>query len=250
MSGHSKWHNIRVKKGAADAKRGKIFTRHANLITLAARKGGDQDMNPALRFAIDNAKQDNVPNTNIERAIKRGTGELKGAAEILELSYEGRGPGGIAVIVECMTDNKNRTFTNLRTVFDKSGGGIGGSGSVTWMFEKNGVIALDIEGKNPDDIELSAIDAGAQDIEKADNLMYVYTMPNALHNVSENLKKTGLEAKSAELQMVPKQTVKIDDEKTAKKVLDFIDAVESDEDVNNVWSNFDISEELMQKISE
>jgi YebC/PmpR family DNA-binding regulatory protein len=248
MSGHSKWHNIRVKKGAADAQRGKIFTRHANLITLAARKGGDPSVNPALRFAIDNARENNVPNANIDRAIKRGTGELKDAAEIVEITYEGYGPAGVAVIVECLTDNKNRALTNIRTAFGKNGGNLGATGSVAWMFERKGVITLDIEDKNPDDIELAAIDAGAQDIEMDGAIIYVYTAPNNLHTVTENLKKSGLGIKSSGLQMIPKQTVKIEDEKGAKRVLEFIDILEEDQDVHNVYSNFDISEELMKKI--
>jgi len=248
MSGHSKWHSIKHKKGLIDAKRGKIFTRHANLITIAARKGGDADMNPSLRFAIDNAKKDNVPNANIERAVKRGTGELKGAAEIAEVVYEGYGPAGIAVIAECLTDNKNRTVTNLRTAFSKSGGSLGASGSVAWMFERKGVITLNIEGKNADEIELLVIDAGAQDIERDGTIMYVYTVPNALHAVSEKLKKSGFEAEKAELQMIPKQTVKIEDENTARKVLNFMDAIEEDPDISNISSNFDISEELMKKL--
>jgi YebC/PmpR family DNA-binding regulatory protein len=248
MSGHSKWHSIKHKKGLIDAQRGKIFTRHANLITIAARKGGDPDMNPSLRFALDNAKKDNVPNANIDRAIKRGTGELKGAAEIVEISYEGYGPAGIAVIVECLTDNKNRAFTNIRTIFGKSGGNLGASGSVSWMFERNGVITLDIEDKNPDEVELLAIDAGAQDIERDGMIMHVYTAPNNLHAVTEKLKKSGFEPKSAELQMIPKQTVKIDDESKARKVLEFMDTLEEDQDVSNVYANFDISEEIMKKL--
>ncbi|MBN1258254.1 YebC/PmpR family DNA-binding transcriptional regulator [Candidatus Peregrinibacteria bacterium] len=190
MSGHSKWHNIKEKKGATDAKRGKVFTRHAALIAIAAKSGGDPSMNPGLRFAIDNAKRDNVPNANIERAIKRGTGELKGEAQIEEITYEGYGPGGIAVIVECLTDNKNRTFTNLRILFDKRGGNIGGTGSVAWMFERQGT------------------------------------------------------------SYVPKYPVNIEDAETAKKVLGFVDALEEDEDVSNVTSNFDIPEELMEKIAD
>jgi len=189
MSGHSKWHNIKEKKGATDAKRGKVFTKHAALIAIAAKQGGgDPSMNATLRFAIDNAKRDNVPNANIERAIKRGTGELKGEAQIEEITYEGYGPGGIAVIVTCLTDNKNRVFTNLRTIFDKRGGNIGNSGSVTWMFERKGAS---------------------------------YT---------------------------PKFPVKIEDAEMAKKVLDFVDALEEDEDVSDVTGNFNISEELMEKL--
>jgi len=250
MSGHSKWHSIKHKKGLIDAQRGKIFTRHANLITISARKGGDPDMNPSLRFALDNAKKDNVPNANIDRAIKRGTGELKGAAEIVEMSYEGHGPAGIAVIVECLTDNKNRALTNVRTIFGKSGGNLGESGGVAWMFERKGVITLDIESKNPEEVELLAIDAGAQDIERDGMVMYVYTAPNNLHAVTENIKKSGLDIKSSELQMIPKQTVKIEDESKARKVLDFMDALEEDLDVSNVYANFDINEEVIKKLSD
>jgi YebC/PmpR family DNA-binding regulatory protein len=249
MSGHSKWHSIKHKKGAADAKRGKIFTRHANLITIAARAGGgDPDMNSSLRLAIDNAKKENVPNDNIERAIKRGTGEDKGATQIEELKYEGYGPGKTAVIVECLTDNKNRTLTNIRTIFNKSGGNLGESGSVAWMFERKGVITINAEGNNPDDVELTAIDAGAEDIEREDNIIEVYTASNNLTTVAENLKNAGFEPENAEVQMIPKQTVKIEDENTAKKVLDFMDALEDDPDVSNVSSNFDINYEVMEKM--
>ena len=248
MSGHSKWHSIKHKKGAADAKRGKIFTRHANLITIAARSGGDPDMNPALRLAIDNAKSENVPNTNIERAIKRGTGEDKSAAQIEEIIYEGYGPGKTAIIVECLTDNKNRTLTNIRTILNKNGGHLGASGSVAWMFERKGVITLNAEGKDPDDIELTAIDAGAEDIEREDSIIEIYTAPNELTKVADNLKKVDLEPENAEIQMIPNQTVKIEDEATAKKVLNFMEALEDDPDISNVSSNFDISDELMKKL--
>ncbi|MBU0577342.1 YebC/PmpR family DNA-binding transcriptional regulator [Patescibacteria group bacterium] len=249
MSGHSKWHSIKHKKGAADAARGKVFTRHANLITIAARQGGgDPDMNPALRLAIDNAKKENVPNANIERAIKRGSGESKDAAEIFELTYEGYGPGGTAVIVECLTDNKNRTLTNVRTIFNKRGGNLGESGSVAWMFERKGVITMNTEEKDPDEIELAAIDAGAADTEREDGIMQIYTTPNELTTVADSLKNAGFEADQAEVLLVPNQTVNIEDENTAKKILDFIDAIEEDPDVSNVSGNFDISDELMEKI--
>jgi YebC/PmpR family DNA-binding regulatory protein len=250
MSGHSKWHSIKHKKGAADAKRGKIFTRHANLITIAARAGGgDPGMNPALRLAIDNAKKENVPAGNIERAIKRGTGEDKGAAQIEEVTYEGYGPGGTAIIVECLTDNKNRTLTSVRTIFNKQGGNLGESGSVAWMFERKGVITLNAEGKDPDEVELTAIDAGAEDIEREDTIIEIYTAPNDLTTITDNLKNEGFEPENAEVQMVPNQTVKVEDEKTAEKVLNFMEALEDDPDVSNVSSNFDISDELMEKVS-
>ncbi|MBN2086827.1 YebC/PmpR family DNA-binding transcriptional regulator [Candidatus Peregrinibacteria bacterium] len=250
MSGHSKWHSIKHKKGAADAKRGKVFTRHANLITIAARSGGgDPDMNPTLRLAIDNAKRENVPNDNIERAIKRGSGEGKDGVEIVEILYEGYGPGGTAVMVECLSDNKNRTYTNIRTVFNKRGGNLGASGSVAWMFERKGVITINTEGKNEDEIELTAIDSGAEDIEKDGNMMEITTAPNDLNAVADALKKAGAQTEQAEVLFVPSQTVKIEDADTAKKIMDFIDAIEEDPDVSNVSSNFDISDELMEKIS-
>lgn len=249
MSGHSKWHSIKHKKAATDAKRGKIFTQHANLITITARKGGDPDMNPGLRLAIDNAKKANVPNSNIERAIKRGTGELKGEAEINELTYEGYGPAGIAVIVECLTDNKNRTYTNVRTIFNKKGGNLGESGSVAWMFDRKGLITINNEGLDQEKLELAAIDAGAEDIKTEGNLTEIFTIPNKLTDVNEKLKKIDFSSESADVQLIPKEEMKIEDETTAKKILEFMDALEDDPDVANVSSNFDIKDELMEKMA-
>jgi len=250
MSGHSKWHSIKHKKGEADAKRGKIFTRHANLITIAAQKGGDPASNATLRLAIDNAKIENVPNANIERAIKRGTGELKEENVLENIIYEGRGPSGIAVIVESLTNNKNRTFTNIRTIFNKKGGGIGGSGSVAWMFQRRGVIRVKISDSKKEDIELSAIDAGAEDIKGEGDVIEIYTAPTMLHEVNENLKKHGINIESAELLLIPRESVKIENKEEARKVLDFMDALEEDEDVTNVSSNFDVSEELMEQLTD
>lgn len=249
MSGHSKWHSIKHKKGAADAKRGKIFTRHANLITIAARSGGDPEMNPSLRLAIDNAKKDNVPSANIDKAIKRGTGEDKDAAQIEEVTYEGYGPGGVAVIVECLTENTNRTYTNMRTIFNKKGGNLGKTGVVTWMFDRKGVITLNTKECNPDEAELAAIDAGAEDIEREDDLMEIYTSPTDLSSVADKLKAVGYEAEKAEVQLVPNQTVKVEDESTAKRILNFMETLDDDPDVSDVSSNFDISDELMAKIA-
>lgn len=249
MSGHSKWHSIKHKKGAADAKRGKIFTKHAHLITIAARSGGDPEMNPSLRIAIDNAKKDNVPNANIEKAIKNGTGELKDAAEIFEVTYEGYGPGGIAVMVECLTDNKNRTFTNVRTIFGKKEGNLGNSGSVAWMFDKKGVIHLKKEGVDLDEAELAAIDAGAEDVEREDEEIVIYTAPTELNVIKEKLQVASFELEKAELQLIPNQTVKIEDEKIAQKILDFIEALDEDQDVSDVYTNFEMEEKLMAKLS-
>jgi len=249
MSGHSKWHSIKHKKGAADAKRGKIFTRHGNLITISARQGGDTDSNPGLRLAIENAKKENVPNANIDRAVKRGTGELKDAAEIAEVLYEGYGPGGIAVMVECLTDNKNRSLTNIRTIFNKKGGSLGALGSVAWMFKRKGIITVSLEGKSADDIELSAIDAGAEDIKNEDGVIEIHTDPSNLNAVNDNLKKEGIETENAEVLLVPDDTIKIEDENVALKILEFMDNLEEDMDVMNVSSNFDIDESVMDKLS-
>ena len=250
MSGHSKWHSIKHKKGAADAKRGKVFTRHASLITIAAREGGgDIDMNPTLRLAIENAKKDNVPNANIDRSIKRGSGEGKDAVEIHEVRYEGYGPSGTAIIIDCITDNKNRTYTSIRTIFGKRGGNLGASGCVTWMFDRFGVIVFDLEKVNVDELELAAIDSGAEDIKNEDGMMEIYTQPKDLTNVVSKLKEAGFEPEKAEVSLVPNNSVKIEDADSAQKVFEFIDAIEEDEDVINVSSNFDVSDEIMEQLS-
>lgn len=249
MSGHSKWHSIKHKKGIADAQRGKVFTRHAHLITIAARKGGDLSTNPTLRLTIDNAKKDNLPNLNIERAIKRGTGELKDAAEIHEEVYEGYGPAGIAVIVESLTDNKNRTFTNLRTLFDKRGGSLG---SVAWMFDRKGVIEVTIPaGRTSDDAQMAIIDAGADDFDEVDAThLEVYCAMQDLHRVQSALEKSGLTVDKAEIRWLPKETVKITDKDEAQKIINFMDALEENEDVGNIASNFEIDEEVMKALEQ
>ncbi len=250
MSGHSKWHSIKHKKGAADAARGKIFTRHANLITIASREGGgDQEMNPSLRLAIDNAKKENVPNENIERAIKRGTGDLKDASAIEEITYEGYGPNGIAIIVECLSDNKNRAYTNIKTAFSKNGGSLGETGSVTYMFDRKGVITVNLDEKNADEIELEAIDAGAQDTKTEDGMLEIYTSPSDLITVTEKLKASNIEIENAEIRMIPQVEIEISDEITAQKILNFLGAIEENPDVSNVHSNFNISNELMEKFT-
>jgi len=249
MSGHSKWHSIKHKKGAADAKRGKIFTLHSKLITLAAREGGgDAEMNAALRAAIDNAKMANVPNINIERAIKRGTGDLKDEAEIIESMYEGYGPAGIAVYVQTVTDNKNRTVSSIKNIFTKSGGNMGTAGSVAYLFHKKGIILIDADKSKHDEIELTAIDAGANDIKIEGDSIEVYTEPKNLHEVKVKLEGAGIPVKSADITFLPETEVLIKDEEQAKKVLRFMEALEEDEDVANVYSNFDIPEEMMEKL--
>jgi len=186
-----------------------------------------------------------VPSANIDKAIKRGTGEDKDATKIEEMIYEGYGPGGVAVIVECLTENTNRTYTNMRTIFNKGGGNLGKTGVVTWMFDRKGVITIK---DNSDEAELAAIDAGADDIEREDDLMEIYCDPNNLNSVVDKLKTAGYEPGQAEVQLIPNQTVKIEDESTAKKILNFMETLDDDQDVSDVSSNFDISDELMDNI--
>ncbi|MDD5469500.1 MAG: YebC/PmpR family DNA-binding transcriptional regulator [Candidatus Peribacteraceae bacterium] len=247
MSGHSKWHSIKHKKGAADAKRGKIFTRHAKLIEIAAREGGSGDpgMNPRLATAIENAKLDNVPNANIDRAIKKGTGELKGE-QTVGVTYEAYGPGGVACIIECLTDNKNRTLSNVRSAIEKRGGKWAESGSVLFMFAKKGVVHA--EGKLSEETELELIDAGAEDIEKTAEGVSVTTDPAKWARVRDTLKKAGLNVQEAGLKYVAKTEVTISDRETAQKVLDFIETIEEDEDVAEVSANADFTEDVLEQI--
>ena len=246
MSGHSKWSTIKHKKGTADAKRGKIFTKHAKLITIATQgSGGDPETNPALKAAIDKAKNDNVPNTNIERAIKKGTGESKDGSRIEEFSYEGYGPDGVAIIINCLSDNKNRAYTNVRTIISKGGGSIGESGCVSWMFKKKGVIRIETnEDQKQDDIELQAIDAGAEDISIDDNIVEIFTNVDNFEQIEESLREN-FTLSSAEIEMIPDNTVKINNVDKAKKILQLIDTLNEDEDVADVYTNFDIPDEIL-----
>jgi len=248
MSGHSKWHSIRHKKGAADAARGKIFTRHAKLITIAARDGGgDPDMNPGLRLAIENAKKENMPNANIDRSIKKGTGEDKDAAQFYEITYEGYAPGGVAVLVETLTDNKNRTVSSIRSTFTKSGGSLGASGSVSFLFSKKGIICI----SNPsEDLELVAIEAGAEDVKSEGELLEIITDKKNLFSVKTELEKAGAEIESAEMTLIPANTVSVTDQSTAAQVIRLIQALEDDDDVSSVAANFDIPQEVLDACGE
>jgi YebC/PmpR family DNA-binding regulatory protein len=246
MSGHSKWHQIRFKKGLTDAKRGKVFTKHAALVALAAKGGGDPDKNPALRLAIDNAKSDNTPNDNIERAIKKGTGEDKSGGDIIEVTYEGYGPGGIAVIVNAVTDNKNRTAQSVRHTFSSHGGNLGESGSVGYMFDLKGRIKV-VGSGNGDEDELAIIDSGAEDLEAlGDDEYLVTTAANDLAAVREALKDAGFNIASAEREYVAKAINDVADKAMADKILKFMDVLEDDDDVSTVASNFDIPDEFME----
>lgn len=249
MSGHSKWHNIRVKKTAEDAKRGKVYTRHAKLIEMAARSGGDPDMNPGLRTAIDSAKADNVPNANIDRAIQKGTGALKGAAAIEEETYAAYAPGGVACLVECLTDNKNRTLSNLKLAISKAGGTWAESGAVTWMFERKGFVEASKPGLSAaglEEMELELIDFGAEDLDLAGEALTVTTGPSEWPAIRDFLKKNGFEVAASGLRLVPTQKTAVDSAETAKALAIFIETVEADDDVSEVFHNAEFSEAALK----
>ena len=246
MSGHSKWHTIKHKKGALDAKRGKIFTKLIKEITVAARTGGsgDVDANARLRKAVTDAKGLNMPNDTIDRAIKRGTGQLEGVAYD-EITYEGYGPGGVAVLVETMTDNRNRTVAEIRHIFSKNGGNMGESGSVAWMFDKKGYIVVDKETKSEDELFEIAIEAGADDMQDEGDVFEIYTSPDAFDAVHDSLKSAGIEPQAAEISMVPQNYIKLEGG-DAKTMLKLVDALEDNDDVQKVSANFDIDESEME----
>ncbi len=241
MSGHSKWATIKHAKGAADAKRGQLFTKFIKEISIAARMGGgDPNANPRLRTAILKARGANMPKDNIERAIKKGTGEL-GAAIYEELAYEGYGPGGVAVLVEVLTDNKNRAAANVRNLFSKNGGNLGATGSVSYMFKRKGVIEYDAETCDEDQIMEVALEAGAEDVGSEDGIITVTTDPVDFEKTLEALQAKGFESMSAAVSMIPDTYSTLDIEMT-RKVLKLIDKLEEDEDVQNVYSNIDVPE--------
>ena len=238
MAGHSKWAKIKRDKGANDAKRGAIFTRLGNAIAIAAKNGGDPTMNPSLALAIDKAKAANMPNSNIDKAIKRGTGELGGDI-IEEYMFEGYGPGGVGIIVEAASDNRNRTTTEVKTAFNKNGGNMAESGSVAFQFQRKGVITVKASGE---DALLTILDAGAEDATEDEGEIVVYTEMKQLGAVRDAIKEAGLEVGDAELQYVPNDTITVDDEAQAKKIMKIMDAIEELDDVVNTFSNFDIAE--------
>jgi YebC/PmpR family DNA-binding regulatory protein len=244
MSGHSKWANIKHRKAAVDAKRGKIFTKIIRELTVAARHGGDPNTNSRLRIAIASAKSQNMPKDTIDRAIKRGTGEL-GGEELHEIIYEGYGPGGSAVLVEVLTDNKNRTVSEIRRIFTKYGGNLGESGCVAWTFEKRGRIAFEKGTVDEDKLFEIALEAGADDVKTEENEVVVIASTDAFESVKSVIEESGLKYSSAEVTMIPQNSVKIDG-KEAEHMLRLMEALEDSDDVQNVYSNFDIAEELMQ----
>ena len=241
MAGHSKWANIKHRKGAQDAKRGKIFTKIIKEITVAARLGGgDINANPRLRKAVSNGKSNNLPIDNITRAIKKGTGELEGVS-YEEVTYEGFGPGGVAIIMDIITDNKNRTVAEVRHLLSKYGGNLGENGSVAWVFDKKGQIILESNSGEEDVVVEVALEAGAEDFEADDGFYIVTTDPTLLMDVRDTLEKTGYEIRSAEIEMVPKTLQKLEG-KEAQSALKLMDALEDNDDINKLYSNFDVDE--------
>ena len=240
MAGHSKWAKIKRAKGANDAKRGAVFTRLGNAIAVAAKGGGDPNMNPSLALAVEKAKAANMPNSNIDKAIKRGTGELGGDI-IEEYMFEGYGPGGVGIIVEAASDNRNRTTTEVKTAFNKNGGNMAESGSVAFQFTRKGVITVKASGE---DALLTILDAGAEDAVEEDGEIVVYTDMKQLGAVRDAIKEAGLEVADAELQYVPNDTINVEDAVQAKKIMKIMDAVEELDDVVNTFSNFDIDESI------
>ncbi|MCK4838124.1 MAG: YebC/PmpR family DNA-binding transcriptional regulator [Desulfobulbaceae bacterium] len=249
MSGHSKWANIKHKKGAADAKRGKVFTKLIKEITVAARMGGgDPAANPRLRTAIATAKSVNMPKDNVERGIKKGTGELEGV-NYEEILYEGYGPGGVAVLVECMTDNRNRTVADIRMIFSKANGNLGESGCVAYMFDRKGSILFDKDVVDEEKLMDIALEAGADDVVDDGSVFQVLTEPLEFDAVREALEAEGLAFIEANLAMIPQNVIDIPDEKTATQLMRLLDSLEDCDDVQNVHANFDISDEIMEAIS-
>ncbi len=248
MSGHSKWATIKRKKGALDAKRGAMFTKIIREITVAAKMGGeDLESNPRLRTAVNKAKGVNMPNDNIERAIKKGAGTLEGVT-YEEVRYEGYGPGGVAIMVDCLTDNKNRTTPEIRTIFNKNNGNLGETGSVNYLFDRKGVFVIDEGQTNEDDVMEMLLDFDVEDIKAEDGNIEVITSPEGFYEVSEFLMKKELNLSMNEISYVPQTTVALD-EKKAGQCMRLIELLEDHDDSQNVYSNYDISDEIMEKLS-
>lgn len=249
MSGHSKWHNIRLRKGKQDAERGKIFTKLAREIIVAAKAGGgNPDANLRLRLAIQKARENSMPQDNIKRAIQRGTGELEGVT-YEELTYEGYAPGGVAVLVDCLTDNRNRTVADLRYIFSRCGGALGESGSVAWMFHPKAVIEVPKDGTDEDSVMMAVLDAGAEDIKTEEDVIEVTSEPENLQPIREALDGAGIKYTSSEVTQVPSSTIQVGSEKEANQILRLMDMLDDHDDVQNAYANFDIPDEIMQSIS-
>lgn len=247
MAGHSKWANIKHKKAREDAKKGKLFSKLSKLISVAAREGGgDPDTNPKLKDAIQRAKDANMPNDNIERAIKRGTGEIEGAA-YESMVYEGYGPEGVAIMLDITTDNRNRTASEIRHIFDKYNGNLGESGCVAWMFNKKGQIILEKRNDiDEDEVMLVALEAGAEDVIVEDDMIQIITEPKNLEEVKNEIQNNDFKISSAEITMIPSNTVKLEG-KAAEQVMKLVEELEDHDDVQEVYANFDIPEEIMEE---
>ena len=249
MSGHSKWATTKHKKAATDAKRGKIFTKITKEITVAAKLGGgDADGNPRLRTAVAKAKSVSMPAENIKRAIQKGTGELPGVS-YEEVTYEGYGPNGVAIIVEVLTDNRNRTVSEIRNIFSKAGGNMGEAGCVSWMFHKKGYIVVARAKADEEKLMSLALDAGAEDLQTEDDNFVITTPPNDFEKVKKALEDAGIPLDLAEVTMVPQTYVTIEGEKVAGQMLRLMEAIEDNDDVQNVYANFDIPDEVMNAVS-
>ena len=244
MSGHSKWSTIKHKKGAADAKRGKIFTKLIKEITIAARMGGgDLDSNPRLRSAVAAAKSQNMPKDNLERAIKKGTGDLEGV-QYEEMSYEGYGPGGVAVLVECLTDNKNRTVADVRYIFSKAGGNIGTDGCVAWMFDKRGLISVSKDESDEDTLMEVGLDAGAEDVKDEGDCFEIITAPEDFEAVREAIENASIKIDLAEVTMIPQTQTRLEG-KEAEQMIRFMEALDDCDDIQKFYSNADIPDEVL-----
>lgn len=248
MSGHSKWSTIKRKKGAADSKRGALFTKLAREIQIAAREGADPEYNFKLRLAVDKARTSSMPKENIERAIRRGSG-LESGDELQEIAFEGYGPGGVALYIEVVTDNRNRTISEIRHTLSRGNGAMGESGSVAWQFEPQGYITLSMDKRSQDEIFEAALDAGAEDVQFGDEVAEIYTDPTSLKMVQDAFRLRGLHIEDAELTMRPKTLLSLD-EKTTLSVMSLIENLEDLDDVSSVYSNLEIDDELLQAMEE
>ena len=245
MSGHSKWSTIKRKKAAKDAQKGKVFTRLIREITVAAKEGGgDEESNPRLRTAIQDAKTANMPLANIEKAVKKGTGELPGVS-YEDVIYEGYAPGGVALFMQTLTDNKNRTVAEIRHILSKHGGSLGESGSVGWMFKKTGVLSVQADSVSEDDLMMLVLDAGAEDIENDEDYFVVKTEPGNLSSVKQALDASGIKYEDAKVVMEPQNTVAVEG-KEAEQVLKLMDALEDQDDMQNIYANFDIDDSIIE----
>ena len=250
MSGHSKWSSIKHKKGAADAKRGQLFSKLSRAILVAAKEGGgDPANNLALQNAIEKARSYSMPKDNIDRAIAKGSGADADANAFETIVYEGYGPEGVALIVEALTDNKNRTAADVRHLFAKHGGNLGATGAVAWQFERLGVVVVAADGADEEELVLVAADAGADDVQPDGSTFQVTSAPEELAAVREAVEQAGFSVESAELQLVPKTTVAIDDEAKARQVMRLVDALEENDDVQDVYANFDIPEQVLEAVA-